>query len=57
MILSGALLLDFLGYREAHDAILGAIEHVLRNGPRTPDLGGSASTVEVGQAVMVAALA
>ena len=44
-------MLDFLGHRGAHDAIVGAIEQVLRNGPRTPDLGGGASTVEIGKAV------
>ncbi len=50
----GAMMLDFLGHRDAHDAILAAIEAVLQPGsaaPRTRDLGGQASTVEVGQAV------
>ena len=56
MIWSGALMLDFLTQgqgagRAAHDAILGAIEAVLREGPHTPDLGGSASTTEVGIAI------
>jgi len=56
MIWSGALMLDFLTHgsgagRAAHDAIVAAIEQVLKNGPRTPDLGGSASTTQVGQAV------
>jgi tartrate dehydrogenase/decarboxylase/D-malate dehydrogenase len=51
MIWSGALMLDFLGQREAHDAILRAIEQVLKDGPRTGDLGGKASTVEMGKAV------
>ena len=37
--------------RAAHDAIMAAIEAVLRDGPRTPDLGGNASTTEVGQAI------
>jgi tartrate dehydrogenase/decarboxylase/D-malate dehydrogenase len=36
---------------EAHDAILAAIEQVLRDGPRSRDLGGSASTTEMGQAI------
>ncbi|AVP57427.1 tartrate dehydrogenase [Pulveribacter suum] len=59
MIWSGALMLDFLTQgegpgRAAHDAIVAAIEEVLRSGPRTPDLGGSASTTEVGQAVAAA---
>jgi len=51
MIWSGALMLDFLGHRDAHDAILRAIEQVLREGPRTPDLGGRASTTEMGSAI------
>lgn len=51
MIWSGAMMLDFLGERAAHDAMLNAIEQVLAQGPRTPDLGGKASTTEVGQAV------
>ncbi|HMN21673.1 MAG TPA: tartrate dehydrogenase [Ottowia sp.] len=51
MVWSAALMLDFLGERAAHDAILTAIEQVLAAGPRTPDLGGSASTAEVGAAL------
>jgi tartrate dehydrogenase/decarboxylase/D-malate dehydrogenase len=51
MIWSGAMMLDFLGQREAHDAILRAIEQVLVEGPRTRDLGGTASTTEMGQAI------
>ncbi|RVT91025.1 tartrate dehydrogenase [Sphingomonas crocodyli] len=56
MIWSGAMMLDFLGdgranYRAAHDAMMRAIETTLSDGPRTPDLGGNASTTEVGQAV------
>ena len=51
MIWSGAMMLDFLGHRAAHDAIVAAIEAVLAGGPRTPDLGGSASTAEVGRAI------
>ena len=51
MIWSGALMLDFLGHRAAHDAIVAAIEQVLVAGPRTPDLGGTASTTEMGQAI------
>ena len=50
----GALMLDFLGYRSAHDAVVGAIEAVLdprSGGPRTPDLGGAASTQDVGRAI------
>ena len=51
MIWSGALMLDFLGEREAHDAIVRAIEQVLAEGPRTRDLGGKASTTEMGKAI------
>ncbi len=50
----GALMLDFLGYREAHDAVLQAIEAVLApasQAPRTPDLGGQARTADVGRAI------
>ena len=53
----GAMLLDFLGHRAAHDAILAAIEAVLQPGsgaPRTRDLGGQASTKDVGEAVAAA---
>ena len=51
MIWSAALMLDFLGHRDAHDAILRAIERVLVEGPRTGDLGGKASTTELGMAI------
>ena len=51
MIWSGALMLDFLGEKAAHDAILKAIERVLAEGPRTGDLGGKASTTEMGEAI------
>lgn len=51
MIWSGALMLDFLGERAAHDAIVKAIEQVLAQGPRTRDLGGTADTTQMGQAI------
>jgi tartrate dehydrogenase/decarboxylase/D-malate dehydrogenase len=56
MIWSGALMMDFLTQgqgrgRAAHDAIVKAIETVLVRGPRTADLGGQASTTDVGQAI------
>jgi tartrate dehydrogenase/decarboxylase/D-malate dehydrogenase len=51
MVWSVALMLDFLGERAAHDAIVRAIEQVLVDGPRTPDLGGAASTTQLGEAL------
>ena len=51
MVWSAALMLQFLGEPAAHDAILRAIETVLREGPRTRDLGGAASTVQMGEAI------
>ncbi len=53
-IWSAALMLDFLGRRDAHDAVVGAIERVLAAGseaPLTPDLGGRGSTAELGAAI------
>ncbi|HET9822522.1 MAG TPA: isocitrate/isopropylmalate family dehydrogenase, partial [Burkholderiaceae bacterium] len=53
-IWAGAMMLDFLGHRDAHDAILRAIETVLepRSGaPRTPDIGGTAGTADLGRAI------
>ena len=50
-IWSGAMLLDHLGHAAAHDAIVRAIEKVTAEGPRTPDMGGTASTTDVGKAV------
>jgi tartrate dehydrogenase/decarboxylase/D-malate dehydrogenase len=44
-------MLDFLGHRDAHDAILRAIEQVLVEGPHTPDLGGQATTTQLGEAI------
>ncbi|HZW20185.1 tartrate dehydrogenase [Noviherbaspirillum sp.] len=56
MIWSGAMMLDFLGqgdsrYTAAHDAMVAAVERSLVDGPRTPDLGGNASTSDVGRAI------
>jgi tartrate dehydrogenase/decarboxylase/D-malate dehydrogenase len=50
-IWSGAMMLAHLGEAEAGEAIVGAIERVLADGPRTRDLGGNASTGEVGKAI------
>jgi tartrate dehydrogenase/decarboxylase/D-malate dehydrogenase len=53
-IWSGAMMLEHLGHADAGAAILRAIEKVLLDGPRTPDLGGKASTEDVGKAVAAA---
>ena len=53
----GAMMLDHLGYREAHDAVMRAVESTLQPGsgaPRTRDLGGTASTADVGRAIAAA---
>lgn len=50
-IWSGAMMLDHLGHTKAADAIVAAMETVLAEGPRTPDMGGKAKTVDVGKAV------
>jgi tartrate dehydrogenase/decarboxylase/D-malate dehydrogenase len=55
-IWSGALMLDFLGHKAAADAIVAAIEKILadKDSPRTPDLGGKASTTDLGKAIAAA---
>jgi len=45
------MLLDHLGYPHAGAAIVSAIEKVLQDGPRTPDVGGNAKTEDVGKAI------
>jgi tartrate dehydrogenase/decarboxylase/D-malate dehydrogenase len=51
-IWSGAMMLDHLGESEAAKAIEGAIEDVLQNSDcHTPDMGGKASTTDLGDAV------
>lgn len=53
-IWSGAMMLEHLGQVDAAQAIMTAIEEVMLGGPRTPDMGGSASTAEVGDAIATA---
>ena len=50
-IWSGAMMLEHLGHTEAAAAVMRAIELVLAEGPRTPDMGGTANTVDVGKSV------
>lgn len=51
MIWSGAMMLDYLGHTEAAESVIRAIETILQEGPKTPDLGGKASTQDVGRAI------
>jgi tartrate dehydrogenase/decarboxylase/D-malate dehydrogenase len=44
-------MLDHLGHAEAGAAVMRGIERVLAEDPRTPDLGGKASTSELGKAI------
>jgi tartrate dehydrogenase/decarboxylase/D-malate dehydrogenase len=49
---AGAMMLDHLGERAAHDRILAAIESVLADERvKTPDLGGRATTADMTRAV------
>lgn len=54
-IWAGAMMLDHLGERAAHDRILAAIERVMRDETvMTPDLGGTATTASMTAAVTAA---
>jgi tartrate dehydrogenase/decarboxylase/D-malate dehydrogenase len=54
-IWAGAMMLDHLGERGAHDRILRAIEAVIADERvRTPDLGGKATTEDMTRAVTAA---
>ena len=56
-IWSGAMMLEHLGHADAAKAIVGAIETVLED-PNllTPDMGGRATTAELGEAIAQALL-
>jgi isocitrate dehydrogenase (NAD+) len=52
MILSGEMMLRHLGERDGASAVERAVDSILDEGDvRTPDLGGSSSTMEVTQAI------
>jgi tartrate dehydrogenase/decarboxylase/D-malate dehydrogenase len=54
-IWAGAMMLDHLGERAAHDRILRAIESVLGDERvKTPDLGGKATTADMARAITAA---
>ncbi|WP_257303172.1 tartrate dehydrogenase [Geothrix campi] len=50
-IWAGAMMLDHLGCPEAGASVVAAIETVLASGLRTPDMGGKASTTDMGRAI------
>jgi tartrate dehydrogenase/decarboxylase/D-malate dehydrogenase len=50
-IWSAVLMLETLGLADAGTQLMGALEDVAREGPRTGDVGGTASTSEVGDAI------
>ena len=53
-IWAGKLMLEHLGETEAAELVMDALRTVARNGPRPRDLGGSATTIDVGTAVAAA---
>jgi len=50
-IWSASLMLEHVGESGAAAALMGALEAVCHDGPRTLDVGGSATTREVGEAI------
>jgi tartrate dehydrogenase/decarboxylase/D-malate dehydrogenase len=53
----GAMMLEHLGYKHAHDHVLKTIEAVLdpkSDAPKTPDIGGKATTSDLGKAIATA---
>ena len=52
LILSGAMMLDYLGEHQAADRVRGAVNAVLLEGKKlTRDLGGTAGTTEIAEAI------
>ena len=50
-IWSATLMLEHIGEAKAARMLMSALEDVCREGPRTRDVGGTATTREVGEAV------
>jgi tartrate dehydrogenase/decarboxylase / D-malate dehydrogenase len=50
-IWSASMMLEHLGHPDSARRITAAVESVCADGPRTPDIGGSATTEAVGAAV------
>ncbi|WP_247009136.1 isocitrate/isopropylmalate family dehydrogenase [Halorientalis litorea] len=51
-VLSAAMLLEHLDYGAEAERVRDAVESVLADGPRTPDLGGDATTDDVTEAII-----
>jgi tartrate dehydrogenase/decarboxylase / D-malate dehydrogenase len=51
---AGAMMLEHLGEQEAARIVMTELRRVARDGPRTADLGGTATTAEVVQAITTA---
>ncbi|UWG48751.1 Isocitrate/isopropylmalate dehydrogenase [Halanaeroarchaeum sp. HSR-CO] len=51
-VLSAAMMLEYLGYDDEGAVVRDAVESVLADGPRTPDLGGTATTEDVTAALV-----
>jgi isocitrate dehydrogenase (NAD+) len=52
LVLSAAMMLDHVGERSAAERVRGAVQEVLREGRKlTRDLGGSAGTTEIAEAI------
>lgn len=50
-ILSAVMMLEYLGEDQTARRVEETVDKVLQQGPRTPDMGGSANTVQIGEAV------
>jgi tartrate dehydrogenase/decarboxylase / D-malate dehydrogenase len=48
------MMLEYLSHADAADTVVKAVEAVLRDPPRTRDIGGSANTEEVGKVIATA---
>ena len=54
-IWAGAMMLQHLGYQDAHDTVMTAIENTLSDGANlTPDMGGKTNTEGLGKAIAAA---
>ena len=50
-IWSASMMLDHLGETEAGKSIMHAIQLCVKDGPRTPDMAGNATTTELGKEI------